>query len=252
MPLHANPTDHALDLINTDFYKDPAEGHQHIDDLAARWVEYSKASLMGDGDQDPEADSSSALSVYMKQRRLASSGAWRAPHQTVILIERNVLNYSRNLLAYGVRLAMYSECSFLCGVDANLMSHCSRHGHTVGDGVGQSCANLVQNREWPLPPWVRDVLNATAFQNDRLSVHFFSVAFLGFMSVAGIPAFLEERQVFLRERLNGLYGPGAYVIANSLCTLPYLFVCALLFAVIRYACGAFARTFSESDLQCLA
>ena len=43
-------------------------------------------------------------------------------------------------------------------------------------------------------------------QNDRLSVHFYSVAFLGFMSVAGIPAFLEERQVFLRERANGLYG----------------------------------------------
>ena len=71
-------------------------------------------------------------------------------------------------------------------------------------------------------------------KNDRLSVHFFSVAFLGFMSVAGIPAFLEERQVFVRERMNGLYGPGAYVLANSICTLPYLFVCALLFAVLAY------------------
>lgn len=71
-------------------------------------------------------------------------------------------------------------------------------------------------------------------QNDRLSVHFFSVAFLGFMSVAGIPAFLEERQVFVRERMNGLYGPGAYVLANSICTAPYLFVCALLFSVLSY------------------
>lgn len=71
-------------------------------------------------------------------------------------------------------------------------------------------------------------------QNDRLSVHFFSVAFLGFMSVAGIPAFLEERQVFMRERMNGLYGPGAYVLANSIVTLPYLFFCALLFSVICY------------------
>ena len=54
------------------------------------------------------------------------------------------------------------------------------------------------------------------------------------MSVAGIPAFLEERQVFVRERLNGLYGPGAWVLANSICTLPYLFACALLFALISY------------------
>lgn len=71
-------------------------------------------------------------------------------------------------------------------------------------------------------------------QNDRLSVHFYSVAFLGFMSVAGIPAFLEERQVFVRERLNGLYGPGAYVLANSVITLPYLFICTLLFTVLCY------------------
>lgn len=54
------------------------------------------------------------------------------------------------------------------------------------------------------------------------------------MSVAGIPAFLEERQVFARERRDGLYGPGAYVLASSLVSLPYLFACVLLFAVISY------------------
>ena len=65
-------------------------------------------------------------------------------------------------------------------------------------------------------------------------MHFYAVAFLGFMSVAGIPAFLEERQVFVRERLNGLYGPGAYVLAGAIATLPYLFACTLLFAVLCY------------------
>lgn len=68
--------------------------------------------------------------------------------------------------------------------------------------------------------------------NDRLSVHFFSVAFLSFMSVSGIPAFLEERAVFKRERHNGLYGPGAYVLANSMVNVPFLFICSLLFSVI--------------------
>ena len=37
----------------------------------------------------------------------------RAMHQTWILMERNMINYSRNLLAYGIRLAMYSESSFI-------------------------------------------------------------------------------------------------------------------------------------------
>jgi len=70
--------------------------------------------------------------------------------------------------------------------------------------------------------------------NDRLSVFFFSVAFLGFMSVAGIPAFLEERAVFVRERANGLYGPGAYVLANTIAGVPFLFTCVLFFTVISY------------------
>jgi len=70
--------------------------------------------------------------------------------------------------------------------------------------------------------------------NDRLSVFFFSVAFLGFMSVAGIPAFLEERAVFVRERGNGLYTPLPYVLAHTLAILPFLFACTLLFSLISY------------------
>lgn len=46
-----------------------------------------------------------------------------------------------------------------------------------------------------------------------------SVAFLGFMSVAGIPAFLEERAVFLREKRNGLYRAMPYALANTVVTI---------------------------------
>lgn len=70
--------------------------------------------------------------------------------------------------------------------------------------------------------------------NDRLSIHFFMPAFLGFMAVAGIPALLEERSVMLRERRNNQYTSGAFVIANTLVTLPFLFLITLLFSVIVY------------------
>lgn len=61
---------------------------------------------------------------------------------------------------------------------------------------------------------------------------FFSVAFLGFMSVSGIPSFLEERAVFIRERANGLYGPGSYVLANTITSIPFLFACTLFYSLI--------------------
>jgi len=115
-----------------------------------------------------------------------------------VLIQRTMINYWRNLLAYGVRAGMYVGMGVLLG--------------TVWVNLAQTDVKI----------------------NDRLSVHFFSVAFLGFMSVAGIPSFIEERAVFMRERLNGLYGPGAWVLANSLCTLPFLGGCSLLFCVICY------------------
>ena len=54
------------------------------------------------------------------------------------------------------------------------------------------------------------------------------------MSVAGVPAFLEERQVFVRERMNGLYGAAPYALANTFVSLPYLFACVLVFAILTY------------------
>jgi len=202
VPNHANPTDVALDLVSTDFISDPAERERHIDSASRSWAAYSEAYPM-EHTAAPYEKYGDCLSISLrpdqsKNTQRVAGGVKLAISRTVVLMERNVLNYSRNLLAYGVRLGMYLGMGILLA--------------TVWVNLAQTSAKV----------------------NDRLSVHFFSVAFLGFMSVAGIPAFLEERQVFVRERMNGLYGPGAYVIANSIVTLPYLFICVLLFSVLCY------------------
>ena len=108
--------------------------------------------------------------------------------------------------------------------------------------------------------------------NDRLGVHFYSVAFLAFMSVAGIPSFVRSssflslrhadpdtsisssrnvpyfcgneatdythppriREWLLQQlcRCSNYY-PSR--IASALTPIPYLFICSLLFTVIMYA-----------------
>lgn len=45
---------------------------------------------------------------------------------------------------------------------------------------------------------------------------------------------MKERSVFIRERANGLYGPGSWVIANTVTVIPFLFACTFLFTVIAY------------------
>ncbi len=51
---------------------------------------------------------------------------------------------------------------------------------------------------------------------------FFGSAFMSFMAVAYVPAFLEDRAIFVKERANGLYGPTAFLVSNFLIGLPYL------------------------------
>ncbi len=54
------------------------------------------------------------------------------------------------------------------------------------------------------------------------------------MSVAGVVAFLEERAVFVRERKNNLYTHLPYTIAQTITTLPFLFMATLIFSLISY------------------
>lgn len=183
IPAYHNPADHLLDLVSSDFGEDKT----HVLDALY-------ASHAAHVEKNPPTPSAQDTSAYIVRKKPFTH------HFKVLgtLCERNIVNYSRNLLAYGVRLGMYAGMGFLLA--------------TIWIRLGNSDGKI----------------------NDRLSVHFFAVAFLAFMSVAGIPAFLEERSVFLRERKNGLYGPLPFVLSNTLVTIPFLFACAVLFSVIVY------------------
>jgi hypothetical protein len=45
---------------------------------------------------------------------------------------------------------------------------------------------------------------------------------MSFMAVAYVPAFLEDRATFAKERANGLYGAMPFVVANFIIGLPFL------------------------------
>lgn len=63
---------------------------------------------------------------------------------------------------------------------------------------------------------------------------------MSFMAVAYIPSFLEDLALFRKERANGLYGPTAFMVANFVIGVPYLFLIAVLFSVVAYWLGNFA------------
>lgn len=137
VPLHSNPSDHAIRIVNTEFFDtaaSPLSAAQHIESMAQTWRTLAPEFTV----HDTACTSTEILS------RISTSPVLDVLHTTSILMERNLKNYARNLLAFGVRFAMYL-------------------------GMGLLLA-LV---------WIRLGTSSEKIQ-DRLSVHFFSVAFLGF------------------------------------------------------------------------
>lgn len=80
---------------------------------------------------------------------------------------------------------------------------------------------------------------------------------MSFMAVAYVPAFLEDRATFAKERANGLYGATPFMVSNFLIGLPFLcmYPCrqivikltrsvliAILFSIISYWLSNFQPT----------
>ncbi|KAL5982259.1 hypothetical protein ACLOJK_016330 [Asimina triloba] len=88
------------------------------------------------------------------------------------------------------------------------------------------------------------VLTKRSIQARGLMLVFVS-SIMTFMTIGGFPSFVEEMkegfngrafnlQVFDRERLNGHYGVGAFVISNAISSIPYLFLVAVVPCSIAY------------------
>ncbi|KAF7300165.1 ABC transporter domain-containing protein [Mycena kentingensis (nom. inval.)] len=211
----SNPSDHAMNFLNADFSSPTDSDAQVGADIELSSTGTSHAQSFRDfylsECAKPAAGAVDGYDSDHDQLRVTRSHVGEAEleygkagllgtllRHTLVLSERTAVNYARNLLAYGVRAGMYA-------------------------GMGVMLALI----------WIK-LGDADSTINDRLSVHFYSVAFLAFMSVAGIPSFLEERSVYLRESKNGLYTTLPFVLSNTLVNMPFLFLCTLLFSLISY------------------
>lgn len=118
--------------------------------------------------------------------------------KTFALLLRNMIKARRDYLAYYVRLAMYFGLAIMMG--------------TVWLRLSYSQENIQ------------------LFTN----AIFFSGAFMSFMSVAYIPAYLEDYFSYRKERSNGLYGPFSFLLSNFIIGAPFLFGIVVIFTIITY------------------
>jgi ABC-type multidrug transport system permease subunit len=190
MPLYMNPAEFIIQLVNTDFSS--PNSTQVLEHLHSAYLS---------SPSHPTVTSATPLSTPLTTHSHPSP-----LHTTLTLLHRSFLKSHRDIVAYGIRIAMYVCLAIMMG--------------TVWLRLAPTESNI------------------TAFTN----AIYFGGAFMSFMAVAYIPSYLEDLALYTKERANGLYGPAAFMIANFVIGVPYLFVISLLFSVIAYWLGNFNPT----------
>ncbi|KAL4760005.1 putative ABC transporter [Aspergillus foveolatus] len=117
---------------------------------------------------------------------------------TISLLHRLLIKSYRDVVAYGIRIVMYMGLAIMMG--------------TVWLRLGTE------------QEYIQPFINAI----------FFGSAFMSFMAVAYVPAYIEDRATFTKERANGLYGALPFLISNFIIGLPFLFLISILFSIVSY------------------
>ncbi|KAJ4299081.1 hypothetical protein N0V90_004325 [Kalmusia sp. IMI 367209] len=196
MPNYTNPAEYIIQLVNTDFSQDQTDAASKLSQLHTSWAHSHQAmTLQTQSDMDRRQITAPAV-----DHTHVSANPYLLP---LTLMHRSFIKSYRDIVAYGIRIAMYV------------------------------CLAIMMGTIWLRLDPVQS--NITAFTN----AIFFGGAFMSFMAVAYIPAYLEDLSLYTKERLNGLYGPTAFMLANFLIGIPYLFVITLLFSIIAYWLGNF-------------
>ncbi|GAM18398.1 hypothetical protein SAMD00019534_015730 [Acytostelium subglobosum LB1] len=193
IPIHVNPAEYLLEVVNTDFARDKDISDRRLSDLQTHWSASTESSdIVNAITATREQSGNQGLTGHSTDHRpsLAST--------TLTLLHRSFLKSYRDVIAYGLRIAMYTCLAVMMGT--------------------------VWVRLQPTQSSIQPFINAI----------FFGSAFMSFMAVAYVPAFLEDRLQYVKEHSNGLYGATAFTISNFLIGIPYLFIIALVFSVISY------------------
>ncbi|KAH7159894.1 P-loop containing nucleoside triphosphate hydrolase protein [Dactylonectria estremocensis] len=199
MPQYVNPAEYLLEMVNIDFAHDKAAAARRLDKMQATWQASWQAADIGDRIANAEA-SGGHLSLDTVEKRPSK------PSLTLTLLHRSFVKSYRDVVAYGIRVAMYLGLAVMMG--------------TV---------------------WVRLDADQESIQPFTNAI-FFGSAFMSFMAVAYVPAFIEDRLQYVKEHHNGLYGAEELILSNFFIGIPYLFLIAMLFSVISYWLSNFQPT----------
>ncbi|XP_020214727.2 ABC transporter G family member 15 [Cajanus cajan] len=224
-PSRRNPSDHFLRCINSDFddVTTTMKASQRIHEGISTGLSTAaiKAILIEKYRWSEHATTARArikeISNINEGRDFESKSKCEAKwwKQLSTLTRRSFVNMSRDVGYYWIRITIYVALSLCVG--------------TIFYGVGSSYRAI----------FARGACGA------------FISGFMTFMSIGGFPSFIEEMKVFDKERRNGHYGVGVYILSNFLSSFPFVAVMSFGTGTITYYMVKFRSEFSHFLYICL-
>ncbi|OKL62717.1 hypothetical protein UA08_01367 [Talaromyces atroroseus] len=209
-PINNNPAEYLLDLVSTDFAHDEEaifhggnEQRKSFVTATERLEHIQKCWKMSSQAQSIHSDTTESVKETRTLEKNSSSANVSTTRPTwyqivFSLLHRSLIKSNRDVVAYGIRIAMYLGLAIM---------------------MGTVWLRLDTSQE-DIQPFINAI--------------FFGSAFMSFMAIAYVPAYLEDRSTFIKERANGLYGATPFILSNFLIGLPYLFLISLLFSIVAY------------------
>ncbi|KAI7749560.1 hypothetical protein M8C21_021927 [Ambrosia artemisiifolia] len=228
-PIKRNPSDHFLRCINSDFdavtttLKGSSriyEGQENSDpfmnmvttEIKATLVEKYRWSKYAAKARSKIKQLSAVRGIGAIPNTGSQAGWWK---QLTTLTRRSFVNMSRDMGYYWMRIIIYLVVSICVG--------------TIFYDVGTSYTAILA----------------------RGACGGFITGFMTFMSIGSFPSFIEDMKIFTRERHNGYYGVGVFILSNFLSSFPFLVAVSLVTGTIAWNMVKFNHGFSRYAFYCL-
>ncbi|KAL1328108.1 hypothetical protein AAHE18_13G350500 [Arachis hypogaea] len=210
-PALQNPSDHLLKTINKDFDQDTDMGLSGTRTVPTEEAIRILISAYESSEIKQQVQQEVAMLSNQETRSVDHKKRRRAGflNQCIVLTKISCVNMFRDLGYYWLRLGIYIALAIATA--------------TVFYDLGTSFSTI----------------------QDRGALLMFESSFITFMTIGGFPSFVEVMKVFERERLNGHYGVVAFVIGNTVSSVPYLVLVSVIPGAMAYYLPHLQRGFDH-------
>jgi len=101
LPLHVNPAEFLLELVNIDFSNNRDSASGHLDELHRAWTASPRAADVTAAVDDVARNGDREVSLERAEKRPSM------PSLILTLLHRSFIKSYRDVFAYGIRFAMY-------------------------------------------------------------------------------------------------------------------------------------------------